>query len=107
MSFSVTNKSHPREIQLTLVCKPRTKDMVMLQHKFGIEEQDGGQETRSFTLCNDGASKGYSLMARLVGVPRGIACLMVLDGRISDKDILAPMKWSGRADLGVEGETGC
>ena len=48
-------------------------------------------------------------MARFVGVPRGIACLMVLDGRISDKDILAPMKWSlaepileSKEKLGVE-----
>ncbi|KAF7511334.1 Saccharopine dehydrogenase [NADP(+), L-glutamate-forming] [Endocarpon pusillum] len=70
------------------------RDMVMLQHKFGIEHKDGSKETRTSTLCDYGDPKGYSAMARLVGVPCGVACLMVLDGRISEKGILAPVKWS-------------
>ena len=69
------------------------RDMVMLQHKFVIEHKDGSKETRTSTLCDYGDPKGYSSMARLVGVPCGVACLMVLDGRISEKGILAPVKW--------------
>jgi saccharopine dehydrogenase (NADP+, L-glutamate forming) len=34
---------------------------------------------------------GYSAMARLVGIPCGVAVKLVLDGTISEKGILAPM----------------
>ena len=67
--------------------------MVMLQHKFEVEHKDGSKESRTSTLCDYGEPNGYSSMAKLVGVPCGVACLMVLDGRISDKGILAPVTW--------------
>lgn len=69
------------------------RDMVMLQHKFEIEHKDGSKETRTSTLVDYGDPKGYSSMAKLVGVPCGLACLMVLDGRIKEKGILAPLNW--------------
>lgn len=65
--------------------------MVMLQHKFEIENKDGGKEWRTSTLCDFGDPKGYSAMAKLVGIPCGIAVKQVLDGTISDKGILAPI----------------
>lgn len=70
---------------------PNERDMVMLQHKFEIEHEDGKKETRTSTLCEYGDPKGYSAMAKLVGVPCGVAVQMVLDGRISEKGILAPV----------------
>lgn len=69
------------------------RDMVMLQHKFEVELKDGKKETRTSTLCDYGDPNGYSSMAKLVGVPCGVAVLMVLDGRISEKGILAPVNW--------------
>ncbi|KAK5061398.1 Saccharopine dehydrogenase [NADP(+), L-glutamate-forming] [Exophiala bonariae] len=69
------------------------RDMVMLQHKFEIEHKDGNKETRTSTLADYGDPKGYSSMAKLVGVPCGVACLMVLDGRIKQTGILAPVTW--------------
>lgn len=78
------------------------RDLVMLQHKFGIEHKDGTTETRTSTLCEYGDPDGYSAMARLVGVPCGVACLMVLDGRIREKGILAPVTWSLAKPLLVE-----
>lgn len=69
------------------------RDMVMLQHKFEIEHKDGSKETRTSTLADYGDPKGYSSMAKLVGVPCGVACLMVLDGRIKQTGILAPVTW--------------
>ncbi|KIV84322.1 saccharopine dehydrogenase [NADP(+), L-glutamate-forming], variant [Exophiala sideris] len=69
------------------------RDMVMLQHKFEIEHKDGSKETRTSTLVDYGDPNGYSSMAKLVGVPCGVACLMVLDGRIKQKGILAPVTW--------------
>lgn len=67
------------------------RDLVMLQHKFEIEHKDGSRETRTSTLCEYGDPKGYSAMAKLVGVPCGVAVKQVLSGQISDKGILAPM----------------
>jgi saccharopine dehydrogenase (NADP+, L-glutamate forming) len=69
------------------------RDMVMLQHKFEIEHKSGEKETRTSTLVEYGDPKGYSAMAKLVGVPCAVACLMVLDGRISKKGVLAPVDW--------------
>jgi saccharopine dehydrogenase (NADP+, L-glutamate forming) len=67
------------------------RDFVMLQHKFEIENKDGSKETRTSTLVEYGDPKGYSAMAKLVGVPCGVAVKQVLDGTISEKGILAPM----------------
>lgn len=67
------------------------RDFVMLQHKFVIENKDGSKVTRTSTLCEYGDPKGYSAMAKLVGVPCAVAALQVLDGTISEKGILAPM----------------
>lgn len=67
------------------------RDMVMLQHKFDIEHQDGSRETRTSTLCEYGNPTGYSAMAKLVGVPCGVAVKQVLDGTLEKKGILAPM----------------
>jgi len=51
------------------------------------------QETRTSTLLDYGAPIGTgdaSSMAKLVGVPCGIATQLVLDGVISQKGVLAP-----------------
>jgi len=67
------------------------RDLVMLQHRFEIEHKDGQKEVRTSTLCENGDPQGYSAMAKLVGIPCGVAVLQVLDGKIKDKGILAPM----------------
>jgi len=67
------------------------RDMVMLQHRFEIENKDGSTETRTSTLCDYGDPKGYSSMAKLVGVPCAVAIKQVLDGTIAEKGVLAPM----------------
>lgn len=73
--------------------EPGERDMVMLQHKFEIEHQDGRKETRTSSLVEYGDPQGYSAMARLVGVPCAVACLMLLDGRINKPGVLAPVTW--------------
>jgi saccharopine dehydrogenase (NADP+, L-glutamate forming) len=67
------------------------RDMVMLQHRFEIEHADGARETRTSTLCEYGRPGGYSAMARLVGIPCAVAAMQVLDGRIAERGVLAPM----------------
>ncbi|KAI1404577.1 Saccharopine dehydrogenase [Hypoxylon fuscum] len=67
------------------------RDLVMLQHKFEIEHKDGSREVKTSTLVEYGDPKGYSAMAKLVGVPCGVAVKQVLNGTISERGILAPM----------------
>lgn len=69
------------------------RDMVMLQHKFEIEHADGRKETRTSTLVEYGDPKGYSAMAKTVGVPCGVAVKQVLDGTLSKRGVLAPVSW--------------
>lgn len=70
---------------------PKERDMLLLQHKFVIINKDGSEETRTSTLCDFGEVGGYSAMAKLVGVPCGVAVQQVLDGVISERGVLAPI----------------
>lgn len=69
------------------------RDFVMLQHKFEIEHANGKRETRTSTLCEYGDPKGYTAMAKLVGVPCAVAVKQVLNGTLSERGVLAPMSW--------------
>lgn len=67
------------------------RDLVVLQHKFGIEWANGEEEVRTSTLVDYGDVKGYSSMAKLVGVPCAVAAQQVLDGTLSAPGLWAPM----------------
>ena len=67
------------------------RDLVCLQHKFGIEWADGTSETRTSTLVDYGDVNGYSSMAKLVGVPCAVATQQILDGTLNKVGLLAPM----------------
>jgi len=95
-------KTIPRKNPLDTLCASLEKkmqyeegerDMVLLQHKFGIELADGTKQVRTSTLCEYGSTEpgGYMAMAKLVGVPCAVAVKQVLEGTLSEKGILAPM----------------
>ncbi|KAI8326044.1 saccharopine dehydrogenase [Martensiomyces pterosporus] len=67
------------------------KDMIILQHKFEVENKDGSQNTRTSVTLMYGEPNGFSAMAKTVGVPCGIATQLILDGKISAKGVIAPM----------------
>ncbi|KAL8774838.1 MAG: hypothetical protein Q9209_000777 [Squamulea sp. 1 TL-2023] len=88
----------PRSTPLDTLCatlekkmayEDQERDLVFLQHKFEIEHADGKHETRTSTLCEYGDPKGYSSMAKLVGIPCGVAVMQVLAGKM-EKGLLAP-----------------
>ncbi|OWB58162.1 hypothetical protein B5S28_g4160 [[Candida] boidinii] len=94
------NKITPRGNPLDTLCAtleelmqygPNERDLVILQHKFGIEWADGTTETRTSTLVDYGVPGGYSSMAKLVGVPCAVATLQVLNGELSTPGLFAPM----------------
>ncbi|EIW78088.1 saccharopine dehydrogenase [Coniophora puteana RWD-64-598 SS2] len=66
------------------------RDLVMLQHRFRVQWADGSEQTLTSTLEAYGYPGGHSAMARLVGVPCGIAVQLVLDGVISEPGVHAP-----------------
>ncbi|KAH7886714.1 Saccharopine dehydrogenase-domain-containing protein [Phlebopus sp. FC_14] len=66
------------------------RDLVMLQHKFVVEWQDGSQQTLTSTLEQYGSPSGHSAMALTVGVPCGIAVQLVLDGMFKTPGVQAP-----------------
>ncbi|ORE01463.1 saccharopine dehydrogenase [Rhizopus microsporus var. microsporus] len=70
---------------------PNERDLVFLQHRFEIELKDGTHQTRTSTLLEYGKVGGYSAMATTVGVPCGIATQLVLDRKLTQTGVLAPM----------------
>ncbi|GJE90490.1 saccharopine dehydrogenase C-terminal domain-containing protein [Phanerochaete sordida] len=74
----------------TLAYAPGERDLVLLQHRFGIAWADGSTETRTATLEALGDPHGPSAMARLVGLPCGVAVQLVLDGVIAEPGVCAP-----------------
>lgn len=89
----------PRRTALDTLCATLEKlmqyeegerDMVVLQHKFGIEWADGTTEIRTSTLINYGDPEGYSSMAITVGYPAAVAAKLVLDGTIKGPGLIGP-----------------
>lgn len=72
--------------------EPGERDMVMLQHRFGIVTKDGEHKTLTSTLLDYGAPNGTTSMAKLVGVPCAITTRLLLEGHpaIKQPGILAP-----------------
>ena len=78
----------PRSSALNILCailekrmayEEGERDLVSLQHKFEIEHVDGKHETQTSALCDYGDPKSYSAMAKLVGIPCGVAVMQVLE----------------------------
>ena len=58
--------------------------MILMQHDIGVQWFNGQKEHRgvSLVMYGDSDPKGYSAMAKTVGLPTGIATRMVLDGML-------------------------
>lgn len=70
------------------------RDLVVMQHKFTVEDQEKNQWKHTSTLIQSGqshASGGQSIMSVTVGVTCGISARMVLTGRIPQRGILSPI----------------
>jgi saccharopine dehydrogenase-like NADP-dependent oxidoreductase len=97
-------------LEKELAFGPGEVDLVMLQHKFEIENKDGSmvsvmilkatfyrsyhpsfsQKTLTSTLEAYGEVNGTSAMAKTVGVPCGVAVDCILKGKISKAGVHAP-----------------
>lgn len=102
MGMLSDTKIHPRGNALDALCAtmedlmqfgPKERDLVVLQHKFGIEYPDGTKETKVSTLVDYGVPGGYSSMAKTVGVPVAVASQEVLnhEGAFAKPGLYAPL----------------
>uniref|UniRef100_A0A8C4NAK8 Saccharopine dehydrogenase (NAD(+), L-glutamate-forming) n=1 Tax=Eptatretus burgeri TaxID=7764 RepID=A0A8C4NAK8_EPTBU len=74
----------------TLTFGSDERDMVILRNELKIKLPSGAQEMEVQSLVVYGDPKGYSAMARTVGLPCAIAAQMILDGMIQEKGVLLP-----------------
>ena len=70
--------------------QPEDKDMIVMYHKFGYE-LNGVKSQIDSTMVSIGADQTYTAMAKTVGLPLGIATLMLLKGEISTKGVIRPI----------------
>jgi len=67
------------------------RDMILMQHEFVVRSGTVEQKLYS-TLVAYGDPGGDSAMARTVSLPLAVATRMVLEGRITQRGVVAPMR---------------
>ncbi|WOO78372.1 Saccharopine dehydrogenase [NADP(+), L-glutamate-forming] [Vanrija pseudolonga] len=71
--------------------QPGEVDLVLLQHTFEVVRADGKEETIVASLEEYGSrTGGPSAMAKLVGVPCGLAVQLILEGALNKPGVHAP-----------------
>ena len=68
---------------------PEERDMIVLQHEFGIEGPAGPKRVYS-TLIDYGIPGGDSAMARTVSLPVAIATRLILQDTVTERGVIAP-----------------
>ncbi|XP_039716908.1 alpha-aminoadipic semialdehyde synthase, mitochondrial isoform X2 [Pteropus medius] len=69
---------------------PGEKDMIVMRDSFGIRHPSGHLESKTINLVVYGDTKGFSAMAKTVGLPTAMAAKMLLDGEIQAKGLIGP-----------------
>ena len=66
------------------------KDMIVMYHKFGFELDGKKKQIDSRMVCI-GEDQKYTAMAKTVGLPVGMAALLLLNGKITSRGVLLPI----------------
>lgn len=69
---------------------PQERDMIILQHKFEIENESHNKQVVTSTLIEFGQPGGDSAMSRLVGLPAAIATRLILEEKINLSGVHIP-----------------
>lgn len=77
-------------LETRLAMKPADKDMIVMIHELGFV-RNGRQHTATSTLVVKGEDHLHTAMARTVGLPLGIAAVLVLEGRIAIRGLHIPI----------------
>ncbi len=79
-----------RRLQEKLYYKDGEKDMIVLQHKFTVENKDKTRYQITSTLIDYGVPHGDTSMARTVSFPLAIGVKLMAEGEISLKGVQIP-----------------
>ena len=71
--------------------KPDDKDMVVMWHRFKYSIGEKEHELHA-SLTVIGQDQVHTAMAKTVGFPIAIACGLLLDGKISERGVLLPIR---------------
>ncbi len=72
------------------IMKPEDKDMIVMQHQF-LYELNGQEKKLTSSLVVKGENNAETAMAKTVGLPMGIAALLILEGKIKLKGVQLPV----------------
>jgi saccharopine dehydrogenase-like NADP-dependent oxidoreductase len=67
------------------------RDMIVLQHEFGVVSPGDRPRTKVSTLVAYGEPGGDSAMARTVSLPAAVAARLILDGRVASTGVRIPV----------------
>ncbi|WGK66149.1 saccharopine dehydrogenase family protein [Croceiramulus getboli] len=70
---------------------PEDKDMIVMYHKFGYEQQ-GERKQIDSTMVSVGKNQRHTAMAKTVGLPVGMAALRILNGSIHLPGVQRPIQ---------------
>ena len=78
-------------MQQKLFFKEGEKDLLVLRHRFIVENKDKTRDLITSTLIDFGIPFGDSSMARTVSLPMAIGTRLIADGKIAMKGVLTPV----------------
>ncbi len=78
-------------LQEKLFYKEGEKDMLILRHRFIVENKDKSRDLITSTLIDFGIPFGDSSMARTVSLPMAIGTRLIAEGRIAMKGVQTPV----------------
>lgn len=78
-------------LQQKLVYKDGEKDMLVLRHRFVVENKDSSKDMITSTLVDYGIPYGDSSMARTVSLPMAIGVKLIAEGKINTPGVLIPI----------------
>jgi len=78
------------KLEEKLMMKPEDKDMIVMQHIFEYEFENK-KHRRTASLVLKGENKSTTAMAKTVGLPLGIAAMMLAEGKISLTGVHIPI----------------
>ncbi|WP_299677654.1 saccharopine dehydrogenase family protein [uncultured Tenacibaculum sp.] len=70
--------------------QPDDKDMIVMHHKFGYEDEKGKHQIESSMIIK-GDDQTYTAMAKTVGLPVAIATLQILNKKITTTGVQLPI----------------
>ncbi|HEY9113636.1 MAG TPA: saccharopine dehydrogenase C-terminal domain-containing protein [Bacteroidales bacterium] len=71
---------------------PEDKDMIVMQHEFKYNKQNGESKMIVSAMACIGKNKSETAMALTVGLPLGIATKLLLTGKINPKGVVLPIE---------------